>query len=37
MEHTITAPADGIVTDIHFEAGEQVRAGDELLTLEPAS
>jgi len=37
MEHTITAPADGIVTDIHFEAGEQVRAGEELLTLEPAS
>jgi 3-methylcrotonyl-CoA carboxylase alpha subunit len=36
MEHTVTAPADGIVTDIHFAPGEQVREGDELLKLEPA-
>ena len=37
MEHTVTAPADGVVTDIHFEAGEQVREGDELLKLELVS
>jgi 3-methylcrotonyl-CoA carboxylase alpha subunit len=37
MEHTVTAPADGIVADIHCQAGEQVREGDELLKLTPAS
>src|SRR5262249_30231575 len=34
MEHTITAPADGVVKEIHFAAGEQVLEGAELLTLE---
>jgi 3-methylcrotonyl-CoA carboxylase alpha subunit len=34
MEHTITAPADGIVKEIHFAAGEQVLEGAELLTLQ---
>ena len=34
MEHTITAPADGVVKAIHFAAGEQVREGAELVTLE---
>jgi len=36
MEHTITAPADGVVKEIHYGAGEQVVEGVELLTLEPA-
>jgi 3-methylcrotonyl-CoA carboxylase alpha subunit len=34
MEHTITAPADGVVKEIHFAAGEQVVEGAELLTLQ---
>ena len=34
MEHTITAPADGVVKEIHFAAGEQVLEGVELITLE---
>jgi 3-methylcrotonyl-CoA carboxylase alpha subunit len=34
MEHTITAPADGVVKEIHFAAGEQVLEGSELVTLE---
>ncbi len=34
MEHTITAPADGVVKEIRFAAGEQVLEGAELVTLE---
>ena len=34
MEHTITAPADGIVTELHYAAGEQVLEGAELIRLE---
>jgi 3-methylcrotonyl-CoA carboxylase alpha subunit len=34
MEHTIIAPADGVVKEIHFTAGEQVLEGVELITLE---
>jgi 3-methylcrotonyl-CoA carboxylase alpha subunit len=34
MEHTITAPADGTVKEIHFTAGEQVLEGAQLLRLE---
>ena len=34
MEHTITAPADGLVKEIHYAAGEQVLEGAELITLE---
>jgi 3-methylcrotonyl-CoA carboxylase alpha subunit len=34
MEHTITAPADGVVKEIHYAAGEQVLEGAELLTLQ---
>jgi 3-methylcrotonyl-CoA carboxylase alpha subunit len=34
MEHTITAPADGMVKEINFAAGEQVLEGAELITLE---
>jgi 3-methylcrotonyl-CoA carboxylase alpha subunit len=33
MEHTITAPADGVVKEIHYSAGEQVLEGAELITL----
>jgi 3-methylcrotonyl-CoA carboxylase alpha subunit len=33
MEHTITAPADGIVKEIHYAAGEQVLEGAELIAL----
>jgi 3-methylcrotonyl-CoA carboxylase alpha subunit len=33
MEHTITAPADGVVKDIHYGAGEQVLEGAELISL----
>ena len=34
MEHTITAPADGTVKEIHYAAGEQVLEGAELLRVE---
>ena len=34
MEHTITAPADGVVKEIHFAAGEQVLEGAELVTMQ---
>ena len=34
MEHTITAPADGVVKELHYAAGEQVLEGAELVRLE---
>ena len=34
MEHTITAPADGIVKEIRFAAGEQVLEGAQLIVIE---
>jgi len=34
MEHTITAPADGVVKAVHYGAGEQVLEGVELISLE---
>jgi biotin carboxyl carrier protein len=34
MEHTIAAPAAGIVRAIHFRKGEQVREGMELIAFE---
>jgi 3-methylcrotonyl-CoA carboxylase alpha subunit len=34
MEHTITAPADGTVKEIHYGAGDQVLEGVELITLD---
>jgi 3-methylcrotonyl-CoA carboxylase alpha subunit len=34
MEHTITAPADGVVKEIHYAAGEQVLEAAVLITLE---
>jgi 3-methylcrotonyl-CoA carboxylase alpha subunit len=33
MEHTITAPADGVVKEMHFAAGEQVLEGAELISM----
>ena len=33
MEHAISAPADGIVADVFFAAGDQVDEGAELLRL----
>ena len=33
MEHTIVAPGDGQVTEIHYAAGDLVEEGVELLTL----
>lgn len=34
MEHTIHAPADGILTKLFYNVGSQVKEGAELLTLE---
>ena len=36
MEHTILAPADGVVETVHFSAGERVSEGDQLLKLKPS-
>jgi 3-methylcrotonyl-CoA carboxylase alpha subunit len=33
MEHAISAPADGIIADVFFAAGDQVDEGAELLRL----
>ena len=33
MEHKIIAGSDGIVETIHYEAGDQVSQGAELLSL----
>jgi 3-methylcrotonyl-CoA carboxylase alpha subunit len=35
MEHTVTAPVNGTIAAIHHAAGDQVREGDELLTITP--
>jgi 3-methylcrotonyl-CoA carboxylase alpha subunit len=34
MEHTIFAPGDGEVQEVHFGPGEQVAEGAELLRIE---
>ena len=36
MEHTITAPGDGVVKEVHYAAGDQVLEGVELLAFEAA-
>jgi 3-methylcrotonyl-CoA carboxylase alpha subunit len=36
MEHTIAAPADGVVKTFHFAVGDQVEEGVELLEFEAA-
>ena len=33
MEHTIAAPADGVVQELLYQPGDQVAEGAELLTL----
>jgi acyl-CoA carboxylase subunit alpha len=33
MEHTITAPADGVVTDLPVSAGQQVEVGAVLAVV----
>jgi 3-methylcrotonyl-CoA carboxylase alpha subunit len=35
MEHTITAPADGIVTAVGCAVGDLVEEGAELIALAP--
>jgi 3-methylcrotonyl-CoA carboxylase alpha subunit len=34
MEHTITAPADGTVKELHYSEGDQVLEGAELIRIE---
>jgi 3-methylcrotonyl-CoA carboxylase alpha subunit len=36
MEHTIGAPADGVVMEVHFKAGQQVEEGARLMSMESA-
>ncbi|WP_371188942.1 acetyl-CoA carboxylase biotin carboxylase subunit [Thalassotalea maritima] len=36
MEHTIKAPADGVVDEFYFAAGDMVDGGAELLSFSPA-
>jgi 3-methylcrotonyl-CoA carboxylase alpha subunit len=36
MEHTISAPADGLVERVNYQMGEQVEEGAELITFKPA-
>jgi 3-methylcrotonyl-CoA carboxylase alpha subunit len=37
MEHTIIAPADGVVAELMFAPGDQVMEGAELLTLQTSA
>jgi 3-methylcrotonyl-CoA carboxylase alpha subunit len=37
MEHTITAPRDGVVAELLFAIGDQVGDGAELLRLQAAA
>ena len=34
MEHTITAHADALVTEVRFQVGDRVDAGELLVVLE---
>jgi 3-methylcrotonyl-CoA carboxylase alpha subunit len=34
MEHTIVAPADGVVASVHFGVGDRVAEGADLVDLE---
>jgi 3-methylcrotonyl-CoA carboxylase alpha subunit len=36
MEHTVTAPVDGVVASVRFAVGERVEEGAELITLTTA-
>jgi biotin carboxyl carrier protein len=35
MEHAVVAPADGRVTELHVDAGDQVTRGQVLGVVEP--
>jgi 3-methylcrotonyl-CoA carboxylase alpha subunit len=37
MEHSLNAPADGVVTEVLYAAGDQVSEGVELLKLQTAA
>ncbi|AOZ09324.1 acetyl/propionyl/methylcrotonyl-CoA carboxylase subunit alpha [Cupriavidus malaysiensis] len=37
MEHTLTAPADGVVGEVLYAVGDQVQDGAQLVTLAPAA
>ncbi len=37
VEHTIRAPADGVVTMVNFSVGDRVAEGAELVSFEPAA
>jgi biotin carboxyl carrier protein len=34
MEHTVTAPIDGVVTALHVRPGDQVQCGQALAVVE---
>jgi len=34
MEHTITAPSDGVLTELNVDAGQQVEVGAVLARVE---
>jgi 3-methylcrotonyl-CoA carboxylase alpha subunit len=36
MEHTIAAPADGIVSAVNYRTGDQVQEGADLIDLNEA-
>jgi acetyl-CoA/propionyl-CoA carboxylase biotin carboxyl carrier protein len=35
MEHTVTAPVDGVVTELHVRAGQQVALNQPLAVVTP--
>ena len=35
IEYSIRAPSDGIIASSYFQAGDQVKAGDELVEFQP--
>jgi 3-methylcrotonyl-CoA carboxylase alpha subunit len=37
MEHTLTAPLDGVVAEIAVAANAQVQEGAKLMIIEPAA
>ncbi len=37
MEHTLTAPADGVVESVLYGVGDQVAEGVQLLAFKPAA
>jgi len=37
MEHTVTAPADGVISELTAKAGQQVRMDETLAVIEPGT